>query len=125
MGEFVGRRRHWMSTILLFHSDPNTANLIRDELSDLSVVSVESVYSILNMVSDPRYELLIAERSLIKPWLECIEGQRPAMPIIIIGDELEADEWSYRTLRNAVIGLSERWVLDCLASTRPALRSFY
>jgi hypothetical protein len=77
---------------------------------------------VLNLISDPRYELLIAQTSLIEPWIDCIVGQRPAMPIIALADEPADDEWSRRTLRNAVIGLTERWFLDYLASVRPRVR---
>jgi hypothetical protein len=111
--------------ILLLHADPFVISSIQSELTDFSVLGVRSIYAALNMISDPRYELLIAQRSLIRPWLECIEGQRPAMPIITIGDDVSHDEWDRRILRNAVIGLSERWLLDYLASTRPGLRTFY
>jgi hypothetical protein len=111
--------------ILLLHADPLVISSIQSELTDFPVLGVRSIYSALYMINDSRYELLIAQRSLIKPWLECIEGQRPAMPIIVVEDDPTEDEWSRRTLRNAVIDLTERWVLDYLASTRPGLRSFY
>jgi len=77
----------------------------------------------VNLISDPRYELLIAHRSLFESWADCIKGQRPAMPIIIIADDPTGDEWSNRTLRNAVIALTDRRFLDYLASVRPKLRS--
>jgi hypothetical protein len=107
--------------ILLVHSDPLVASSIQDELAAFPILAVRSMYSVLNLISDPRYELLIVQESLIKPWIECIEGQRPAMPIIAIGDEVDDDEWSRRTLRNAVIALSDRKLLDYLASVRPAV----
>jgi len=44
------------------------------------------------------------------------------MPIIVVEDDPTEDAWSRRTLRNAVIGLSERWLLDYLASVRPRVR---
>jgi hypothetical protein len=107
--------------ILLLHADPLVANCVQDELADFPVFAVRSIYSLLAMISDPRNELLIAQKSLIKPWLDCIEKQRPAMPIITIGDEVDDDEWGCRTLRNAVIALTDRQVLDYLASVRPAV----
>ena len=82
---------------------------------------MRSIYSLLAMISDPRYELLIAQKSLINSWIDCIEGQRPTMPIITIADEVDDDEGSHRTLRIAVIALSDRRFLDYLASVRPAV----
>jgi hypothetical protein len=105
-----------MATILLLHADPVVISRIQDRLNDFPILGVRSIYSVLNMISDPRYELLIAERSLIKPWIDCIEGQRPAMPIIVIEDDPTDDEWRRRVLRNAVIGLTERRFLDYRAS---------
>src|SRR5262249_18837325 len=109
------------TVILLLHADSLVASSIQDELADFTILAVRSIYSVLAIISDPRCELLIAQKWLIKPWLGCIEGQRPAMPIITIGDEVADDELSCRTLRNAVIALTDREFLDYLASVRPVL----
>jgi hypothetical protein len=111
-----------LAVILVLHADPIVSSQLHQELSAFPILSVRSIYSLLAMISDPRYELLIAQKSLIEPWVDCIEGQRPAMPIIAIGDEPQDDELGRRALRNAVIGLSDRSVLDFLASVRPKLR---
>ena len=114
-----------MRGILLLHADPIIIDRVQHELSEFDVLAVRSAYSLLYLISDPRYELLIAQKPLIKPWLGCIEGQRPAMPIMLIeGDPVDTD-WDRRFFRNCVIGLTDRGLLDHLASTRPRLRSFY
>jgi hypothetical protein len=97
---------------------------IQNELNEIRVLGLSSIYSVLATISDPRYKLLIAQKSLIEPWVDCVEGQRPAMPIITLGDRLEYYSWSRRTLRNAIIDLSDRRFLDFLATLRPALCSF-
>ena len=53
--------------ILLLHADPLVASSIQDELADFPILAVRSMYSLLAMISDPRFELLIAQISLIKP----------------------------------------------------------
>jgi hypothetical protein len=68
-----------------------------------------------------RAELLIAQKSLIEPWSDCIAGQRPAMPIVTIADDPSDDEWSRPTLRNAVIALTDRRFLALLADLRLSL----
>jgi hypothetical protein len=98
---------------------------ILNELADFSILGATSIYAMLNMISDPRYELLIAQKSVVEPWIGCIEGQRPAMPIMVIGDDPADDDWSRRCRRNFVVGLTDRRLLDYLARTRPVLRSFY
>jgi hypothetical protein len=106
-----------MASIILLHRDPLVIGRILNELTDFPILGVRSIYAVLNMISDPRYELLIAERSVIEPWLDCIEGQRPAMPIMVFDNDPVRDDWSRRSLRNAVIGLTDRPLLDYLAST--------
>jgi hypothetical protein len=56
---------------------------ISNDLSDFPILGVRSIYSLLNMISDPRHELLIAQKSLVEPRGECIEAQGPAMPIMV------------------------------------------
>jgi hypothetical protein len=107
--------------ILLLHRDPLVISRILHELSGFRILGVRSIYAVLNMIADPRYELLIAQKSLIEPWIDCIEGQRPAMPIMVIGDDPADDDWSHRCRRNFVIGLTDPRLLDYLARTRPAL----
>jgi hypothetical protein len=114
-----------MASILLLHRDPLVISRLQNELSDFPMLGVRSIYAVLNMISDPRYELLIAQKSLVEPWIECIEAQRPAMPVMVFENAPVRDDWSRRCFRNAVIGLTDRRLLDYLASTRPALRSFY
>jgi hypothetical protein len=114
-----------MASVLLLHRDRMIISRIQYELSEFRILGVSSIYSLLNMISDPRYDLLIAQKSVIEPWIDCIEGQRPAMPIMVIGDDPVRDDWNRRCRRNFVIGLTDRRFLDYLASTRPALRSFY
>jgi hypothetical protein len=114
-----------MASILLLHRDPLVISRILNELIDFSVSGVRSIYTVLNMTGDPRYKLLIAQKSVVEAWIDCIEGQRPAMPVMVIGDDPKDDDWSRRCRRNFVIGLTDRRLLDYLASTRPALRSFY
>mgnify|MGYP001197290284 CR=1 FL=1 len=110
-----------MASILLFHRDPLVITRILNELTDFPIRGMRSIYSVLNMISDPRYELLIAQKSLIEPWIDCIEGQRPAMPIMVIGDDVADNAWSRRCCRNLIIGLTDWRFLDSLASVRPAV----
>ncbi len=65
------------------------------------MLRVRSICSALNTISDPRIELLIAQRSLIDPWIDCIEGQRPAMPIVTIEDDPIDDEWKLLEITQA------------------------
>ena len=111
-----------MRGILLLHADAITVDHVQQELSEFDVLAVRSAYSLLYVINDPRYELLIAQKLLIKPWLGCIEGQRPTMPIILVGDEPGEDDLSRRMLRNAVIALTDPRVLDVLASMWPKLQ---
>jgi hypothetical protein len=68
---------------------------------------------------------LIAQKSLIEPWIDCIESQHPSMPVMVFENDPVRDDLSRRCRRNAVIGLTDRRFLDYLASTRPKLHSFY
>jgi hypothetical protein len=103
-------------------ADPVVINQIQHELPEFPVVAVRSIYGVLAMISDPRYDLLIAQQSLIEGWAECIAGQRPAMPIVAVAEDPLRSEWHRRTLRAAVTALTERWFLDLLASMHSQLR---
>jgi hypothetical protein len=97
-------------------------SLHHESFQEVHLLGVSSIYSLLNLVSDPRYKLVIAQKSLIDQWADRIKDQRPEMPIILIGDETSSDEWRRRALRNAVIALTEPHLLEFLASVRPKLR---
>ena len=101
-----------MANILLLHADPAVASRIQDELAEFSVIGLRSIESVLSVISDPRYELLIAQESLVKPWVECIEGQRPDMLVVLIGDDPLEEQWTRRTLRNVVRAFTGRRSLD-------------
>lgn len=97
-----------MANILLLHADSAVASRIQHELAEFSFVGVRSIESVLSMISDLRYELLIAQESLVKPWVECIEGQCPAMLVVLIADNPPDDQWTRETLRNVVRALTGR-----------------
>lgn len=115
-----------MTKIILLHTDPIIIDRVQQELSDFDLLTVRSAYSLLAVISDLRYEVLIAQESVVEPWVECIKGQRPAMPIITIDYDPSEDELSRRCFRNFVIGISDRSFLDFFASLREQqLRSFW
>jgi hypothetical protein len=66
---------------------------ILNELTGFSILGVRFIYAVFNMISVPRYELLIAQKSLVEPWIDCIESQPPRCP-----------SWSSKAIRFAMTG---------------------
>jgi hypothetical protein len=59
--------------IVLLHVDPAVIARVQCELCDFPILGVRFA-----MISDPRYELLIAQKTLVETWIHCIAGQRPS-----------------------------------------------